>query len=203
MKKEFSLLRQFWRGEFRHFRTITLAAFLFLVTAGYLCGILINGMAENVMDWFSQTVAQSGVIWEDGSFHVLPLFFNNFRAMLLGIAYGLIPFLFFPALNLGFNAMLIGIFGAVYTRNGMGLLPYFAGILPHGIFEIPALVFSIACGIYLCRRITDYVKHNEKGIVKEAVFHCLRVFILIITPLLLIAAAVECYVTPLVMEWFM
>lgn len=203
MKKVFSLLLAFWRGDFKHFRFITASAFVFLVAVGYLCGLCISGFAENVMNWFSQLVVQTGVIEEDGGFNVFALFFNNFRAMLLGIAYGLIPFLFFPALNLGFNSIIIGLFGAVYTRNGMGLAPYLAGIVPHGIFEIPALILSIACGIYLCRTITDYVKHNEKGIVKAAILNCLRLFLLVITPLIAIAAVIECYVTPLVMNLFL
>lgn len=203
MKNEFAILRDFWRGDFRHFRFITAVAFLLLVVVGYLCGLLINGLAESIMNWFSQLIEQAGVIKEDGRFNVIALFFNNFRAMLLGIAYGLIPFLFFPALNLGFNAMLVGLFGAVYTAGGHGLLFYLAGIVPHGIFEIPALILSIACGIYLCRSITDYVKHNEKGTVKRAIQNCMRLFLLIITPLLIIAALIECYVTPVVMNLFL
>ena len=203
MKHQLSLLQQFIRGKFRHFLFITFVAFLLLVIIGYVAGLLIHGLAENVMDWFSLIVSQSGGIWEDGSFHVLPLLFNNFRAMLLGIAYGLIPFLFFPALNLGFNAMIIGICGAVYTHGDMGLLLFLAGILPHGIFEIPALVCSIACGIYLCRSVTNYVRHNEKGSVKAAIGDCLRLFLIVITPLLIIAAFIECYVTPVVMALFL
>ena len=203
MKKQFSLLRTFRRGEFRHFLWITAASFLFLTVLGFLLGLLLPELSANAVEFFSMVVEQSGMAQEDGTLNVILLFFNNFRAMLTGILYGLIPFLFLPAVSLGLNAMLIGLFGSLFVRNGMGLLVYLAGILPHGIFEIPALVCSIACGIYLCRSITNYVKHNEKGIVKAAIGDCLRLFLIVITPLLIIAAFIECYVTPMVMALFL
>jgi len=203
LKREYSQIRDFYRAGYKSYLQMITLAFILLVAVGTVAGIFLTTLAGNLIDWFSGIMEQSGVIEEDGGFNVIALFFNNFRAMLMGILYGLIPFLFFPAVNLGFNALIIGIMGAVYIREGFSPLLYLSGILPHGIFEIPALLLSISCGIYLCRTVTDYVRHNEKGIVKKAILNILRLFLLVIVPLLLIAAVIECYVTPLVMNLFL
>ena len=56
-----------------------------------------------------------------------------------------------------------------------GMLYFFAAIIPHGIFEFPALIISIALGLHLCRVINDYVRHNTKGAVKDCLHGILRV----------------------------
>lgn len=45
-----------------------------------------------------------------------------------------------------------------------------------------------------------YVRRNEKGLVGPAVLNLVRLLVMHIVPLLLAAAAIEAYVTPVVME---
>ena len=59
---------------------------------------------------------------------------------------------------------------------------------------------AMAGGLYLCRTIVRYVRHNEKGLVGPAVRNLARLLVMHITPLLMAAAAIEAYVTPVVME---
>ena len=40
---------------------------------------------------------------------------------------------------------------------------YLVGILPHGIFELPALVLFCAAGLYLCSRVTARVRGDKEG----------------------------------------
>ena len=77
-----------------------------------------------------------------------------------------------------------------------------AGILPHGIFELPALCLSLAAGLCLCQNINRYIRKNEKGIMKPLLLNILRVTGLVVIPLLVVAAIMESYVTPAVMQLF-
>ena len=201
IKRQFGALKAFYRKDYSHFLFITAVAFLVLVVLSYVAGLLLREQAMSLMQWFGEQVGNLGVMDEDG-FSTLGLFLNNFRAMITGAAYGFIPFIYLPAISLGVNAMLLGAFAAVYSAQGISLLLYLAGILPHGIFELPALVLSVACGLYLCRTITDYVRHNTKGVVRSALANIARVIVINILPLLLIAAVVEANITPAVMKLF-
>ena len=78
-----------------------------------------------------------------------------------------------------------------------------AGLVPHGIFEVPALLLSLAAGLCLCRNINRYIRCNEKGMMKPLLLDLLRVVGLLVVPLLALAAVMEAYVTPLAMQLFM
>ena len=91
----------------------------------------------------------------------------------------------------------------VLALFGISLLAYFAGIVPHGIFELPALILALGSGIYLCRKVTDYVRHNEKGVMGPLMKDLLRLFVMHIIPLLVAAAMMEAYVTPQLLKLFL
>lgn len=148
------------------------------------------------MNLFREQIADRGIVDADGNFSAVKLFFNNFQACLLAVGYGFIPFLYLPAVSLGINAMMFGGFASYYVQQGLPLWYYGAGTLPHGVFELPALFMAMAGGLYLCRTIVRYVRHNEKGLVGPAVLNLARLLVMHITPLLMAAAAIEAYVTP-------
>ena len=152
---------------------------------------------------FAQQMAELGIMDTTGRVDVLALFGNNVRATVFSIAYGFIPFIYLPALSIGINSLLLGLFAGVYVNNGISLLAYFAGIVPHGIFELPALILALSSGIYLCRKVTDYVRHNEKGVMGPLMKDLLRLFVMHIIPLLVAAAMMEAYVTPQLLKLFL
>lgn len=79
-----------------------------------------------------------------------------------------------------------------------------AGVVSEsGSISVPALVISLACGIYLCSRINQYVRKNTRGIMAPTLKNIVRVLALTVLPLLAAAAAVEAYVTPAVMQFFL
>ena len=108
---------------------------------------------------------------------------------------------FAVGLGVGINSLLIGFFAAFYLKNGMSMLYFCAAIIPHGIFEIPALVISIGLGLYLCRTINDFARHNTKGAVTAAVQDILRALCLRAVPLFVIASVIECYITPWIVSF--
>ena len=199
MKKQLRALGGFWREEYGRWVGMTAVAFLVLVVLSYIAGRLFPEIPATVLTYFNEVVADSGIVRDDGSFSALALFGNNLRAMMLSTLYGFIPFLYLPALSMGVNAILLGMVAS--SVNGQWLL-LAAGILPHGIFELPALCLSLAAGLCLCQNINRYIRKNEKGIMKPLLLNILRVTGLVVIPLLVVAAIMESYVTPAVMQLF-
>ncbi len=199
MKKQLRALGDFWREEYGRWVGMTAIAFLVLVVLSYIAGRLFPEISATVLTYFNEVVADSGIVRDDGSFSALALFGNNLRAMVLSTLYGFIPFLYLPALSMGVNAILLGMVAS--SVNGQWLL-LAAGILPHGIFELPALCLSLAAGLCLCQNINRYIRKNEKGIMTPLLLNILRVTGLVVIPLLVVAAIMESYVTPAVMQLF-
>ncbi len=200
MKKQLRAIGDFWRAEYGRYVGMTAAAFLVLLVLAYIAGRLFPDIPVTVISAFNEDIAGSGIVQEDGSFNVLALFANNLRAMVLGILYGFIPFLYLPALALGVNAAILGMLASLIDGQWLLLA---AGILPHGIFELPALFLSLAAGLCLCKNINAYIRKNEKGIMKPLLLNILRVTVLLVLPLLVIAAVMETYVTPALMQLFL
>lgn len=199
MKKQLRALGDFWREEYGRWVGMTAVAFLVLVVLSYIAGRLFPEIPATILTYFNEVVADSGIVRDDGSFSAPALFGNNLRAMVLSTLYGFIPFLYLPALSMGVNAILLGMVAS--SVNGQWLL-LAAGILPHGIFELPALCLSLAAGLCLCQNINRYIRKNEKGIMKPLLLNILRVTGLVVIPLLVVAAIMESYVTPAVMQLF-
>ena len=200
MKNQLRAIGDFWRQEYGRFVGMTAIAFLVLTVLAYIAGRLFPDIPVTVMSYFNDMIDSSGIVQEDGSFSVLALLGSNVRAMVLSALYGFIPFLYLPALSLGLNAAIIGMLAAM--MQGQWLL-FAAGILPHGIFELPALILALSSGIYLCRKVTDYVRHNEKGVMGPLMKDLLRLFVMHIIPLLVAAAVIEAYVTPQLLKLFL
>ena len=193
MKKQLRALGDFWREEYGRWVGMTAIAFLVLVVLSYIAGRLFPEIPATVLTYFNEVVADSGIVRDDGSFSALALFGNNLRAMVLSTLYGFIPFLYLPALSMGVNAILLGMVAS--SVNGQWLL-LAAGILPHGIFELPALVLFCAAGLYLCSRVTARVRGDKEVRILRTLSEVSTLFLYVILPLLAAAALMETYVTP-------
>lgn len=201
MKHQTAAMWSFWKNDLKFSRRLTLLGFVLVIAITFVVGLLMPAIPQKVMSFFSSFVADAGIMDDEGNFSALAIFGNNIRAMLVTVCCGFLPFIFLPAFSLCLNAALLGLFAAQYVNAGQSLWVYLAGILPHGIFELPAIVIAAACGFYLCNTLTDYVRHNPQGVVKPALLNLVRVFLIVIFPLLVAAAVVEAHVTPAVMAY--
>ena len=139
MKKQLRAIAAFWHREYGRFVGITALAFLALTVLAYIVGRLVPNVPVTIIRTFNESIADAGIIRDDGSFSALALFGNNLRAMVMTVLYGFIPFLYLPALSLGLNAAIIGMLAALMDGQWLLLL---AGLVPHGIFEVPALLLT-------------------------------------------------------------
>ena len=204
LSEHVSLMREFLGSGFR--RTAAGCAIGLLVSAvlGYFMAKAAPEQVATVLDAFQDMVEQAGVIDPAGNISVFAMLRNNWRAMLVSVVDGFVPFAYLPLFSLFSNGMLLGIMAGYYQTQGMSMALYLAGILPHGMFELTALVLAISCGVSLCRNMCYMIlgSHLKRPLV-ELLSDLLRVLLFLIMPLTVAAALIECYVTPLVMGLFM
>ncbi len=203
LKKQHRALWQFYRETFGEALLMTAAAFLIICLLGFGVSLFNKSIPEFVVNYFTQMVQDGNIVTDEGAIHFGALLANNLRAAVFSVLYGFIPFIYLTALAVGMNALILGVLAAYYVSSGTSLLIYFAGILPHGVFELSALLITFALGLLLCRRITQYVRKNTKGMMKPLLCNIARSFVMHVVPLLVVAAAVETYITPAVLALFM
>lgn len=155
---------------------------------------------QQLVTEFMKTASASGAITATGELSSVGLITNNIKACFMSVTLGIVPFLFLPLIVLISNAALIGAMFGMYQLSGLSMSLLIMGILPHGIFELPALMIGMALGIYLCKEITLKIIGKRKGVLMGDIFvKVFRCFLCIDVPLLLIAGIVEAYITPLFM----
>lgn len=203
LKNQHRALWQFYRETFGEALLMTAAAFLIICLLGFGVSLFNRSIPELVLNYFTQMVQDDNIITDDGIIHFGALLVNNLRAAAISVLYGFIPFIYLTALAVGMNALIIGVLAAYYVNSGTSLLIFFAGILPHGVFELPALLIAFALGLLLCRRTTQYVRKNTKGMMKPLLCNIARSFVMHVLPLLVMAAVAETYITPAVLALFM
>lgn len=132
---------------------------------------------------------------------MMTLFLHNLRTsvfmMVGGILFGI-----FPALFVLVNGALVGYVIAItyQTTHVNPFLLFAAGILPHGIFEIPAYLlasaFGIRAGVVLIRTMGRHLEHdNWRKLGKDMV-----PTLVIVVVLLFVAANIETGITPLLLR---
>jgi len=185
MKKESFLKRNYsasWKFLKESSNYIIFALFIFVLffIIGFIFPIFFTTQIELLLEKLSQSIEGLGLL-ETISF----IFFNNLRssavAMIFGIGLGI-----FPLLTGAINGYLLGYVANVATAS-KGILILWR-ILPHGIFEIPAIIFSIGLGIKLG---FDLFKKDKMSRLKRNIEEGIRAFIFIVIPLLILSAVIE------------
>jgi len=121
-----------------------------------------------------------------GTFEMIVFLFKNniyasFIGLFLGIILGIVPFI--TAVS---NGYILGyVLKIVIADSGLSTL---WRILPHGIFELPALVISLGLGLKLGTVI--FSKNILKEFSKRLIIS-IKAFFILIAPLLIIAAVIE------------
>ncbi len=155
----------------------------------------------------------------------LTLFYHNARASVIAVAAGWIPFLFLPILDPLLNGAVLGLLVSITKHQGLDV-PWLVltQILPHGVFELTAVLYTTSLGLYLSaetgkralaawhkrragRRpeppaapdLTNFLETYAERSAAEPdslAWNVGRSFVLVVLPLLLVAAVVEAFITP-------
>lgn len=126
------------------------------------------------------------------------IFLNNFvktfLVVALGFLFGIVPLYFIYV-----NGLLLGIVLA-YAQSQSKIILALASILPHGVLEIPALLISVSYGLWLGIEFYRWIRYRKNF--RESYLYALKKYFIVVFPLLLVAALVEAYITPLVISYF-
>lgn len=204
MNEHLTELRSFLGKDLRRLPLLFAGVFLLFCLIGYAVCSASPQLTEALVDYFNQMISDSGLADEAGNISFVGMLMNNWFAMVFTVLYGFLPFLFLPVVSAAANAVIIGALAAFYRLNQIPMAVFFAGIVPHGIFEIPALVLSVSLGFLLCRNLVRIILHSDRALpMVDLLANILRTMLFVIFPLLLIAALIECYITPGIMNLFL
>ncbi|ERI06742.1 stage II sporulation protein M [Aneurinibacillus aneurinilyticus] len=189
---------------------IGLALMLLGIFLGYTNAEAIKQAAKQMMDSI-QRIAKHINDANNPLYTFWVIFENNVIAAFSMVGLGIFFLGLYPALGLITNGILLGFLLKVYANGGVNPLKIFlAGILPHGILELSAIIFASAIGIKLGVLTYDwivswFVKERRAG-AKARFGEMLRDLPLIIgtiVVMLFLAAIIESTVTPLLIQNFM
>jgi stage II sporulation protein M len=174
---------------------LTFLLFFSMLLIGWVGASQHPDIGEQFMHLFQKEVA--GQIGGGSSFEIgSKIFFNNLEACILlflgGASFGILT-IFIMSLN----GIVIGaIMELVQKTHSPAFVA--AAILPHGIFEIPGFVLAGALGMVFSQALIN--EYNGSGDAAAAGLRLTRLFILGVLPLIAVAACVEAFITPHVIQ---
>jgi uncharacterized membrane protein SpoIIM required for sporulation len=128
---------------------------------------------------------------------------HNLRAVVIILLLGLFSFGVLGVLVFLLNTSVIGI--VLSLEGALGVSPLklaIFGILPHGIFEIPALILSSAAVLYIGIALVTPRSHLTLGeVLIDAIADWAKICVGLVLPLLTIAAVLETWVTPVLLRY--
>lgn len=182
MKKEKGVYAEVWKylKESKIYFLIAGIIFLCAILIGYVFPVFFSEIILNfIKNIINQT--QGFGFWQLFVFIIQNNVMSAFIGMLAGIFLGI-----FPALNAAMNGYVLGfVMNKTSEAAGSSIL---LRLLPHGIFEIPALIISLGLGIRLGMFL--FAKNRGKDL-KYNLENSLRVFLFVVIPLLIIAGFIE------------
>ena len=131
------------------------------------------------------------------------IFLHNARSLILMSLLGVVTFgtgaLLLLMAPVGIVGFLTGALALVGT-NPLVFLTAF--ILPHGIFEMPAAVLATALALRAGARVITGARRGENSGFVGALADWVKVFIIVVLPLLMIGAFIEANITPHIVTYF-
>ncbi len=160
-----------------------LAVFLIFLFSGVFGFIFPVFLSELIKEFIKSIIEKTAGL---GTFELIFFIIKNnitsaFFGILLGVALGI-----FPILMAMLNGYVLG-----FVANSAGKTEGYRvlwQLLPHGMFEIPAIVISLGIGIKIGMFI--FAGRKKKQLAYDLT-NGLKVFLLIVLPLLLIAGVIE------------
>lgn len=168
-----------------------------LLALGLFLGSFALGMAASPdasRDLLQETLQFLGPLADLGPLALVAVIFLNnalkaLATIVLGVAFG-VPAIIFITVN-GY------LLGVVIDRLAprLGYAGLLAGLLPHGIIEIPAVVMATALGLAIGFQALRWVSGRQSQ-VRHYLRRGLQLYLKWLLPALFIAALIEVFVTP-------
>lgn len=191
------LLRRDWK-----YLVILFLVFVVFIVVGYYLS-QINAAAARYLT--KETVAKFSHLIQEMKgkaviFQIGVIFWNNLQAAFMAVLTGImiLPFLVpvFPVTMLAGNGLVIGlVLRLSQSKSGLPVSQFVFGLLPHGVFELPAFIVAVMLGIRLGflphRLLWHYYKTKEYRPFFRDYFRELRYYGALVLLLLIMAAVLE------------
>lgn len=200
------MIKSFLTVTKKNAKTIKVATFIFILSIVF--GYIIDPYNNLITESFEKLEELSRDISEEGNvfFTIKTIFFNNITIamymIISGIAFGI-----FPIIILFFNGMFIGVFIKMFILEGQSIILLIIGILPHGVFELTAIILAAAYGMKLgfslFKTIINLIKGAKLKDYKSSFFTIINetvVFIIGIIIIIFIAAIIESTISLLIIN---
>jgi uncharacterized membrane protein SpoIIM required for sporulation/ABC-type transport system involved in multi-copper enzyme maturation permease subunit len=130
------------------------------------------------------------------------LFYHNARTTIIFLLLGLVSFgTLGLTLFIGNIALVGGVLGGAQLVGYSPLVAFLAGILPHGVFELSAIILATAAMLKVgAQLVTPQPDRSLGETLLISLADWFRIFLGLVLPLLAVAALVEIYVTPLLIK---
>lgn len=143
----------------------------------------------------------------DGSYLSLFLFIlmNNLYVTGLILFVGFLPFVVLPFFYSFTTFLSLGtVLAAVKLKGESPLMVFLTGILPHGFVEIVAMILASSIAIFMSLHIFKKIfsaKRKELHL-RLLIWQAVRSYLLLVVPLVFLAALIEGFITPMIIQTF-
>ncbi|SES82421.1 stage II sporulation protein M [Natronincola peptidivorans] len=203
-------MRELYLKEWNNFKNYYRKGFFWIlgISIGFSIllygGLLLNeNAAMEAMEGLMGMFEDKGFVAEMSQLDMFRLILiNNLRAALVSLLAAFIPIVILPAVSALITTATISVLLAFIKMQGeSAMYVLVAGILPHGIPELTALFLTGSIGIYLSFTVAKKIfsKKRKDIPLKATTLMVGKSFLLIIIPLILIAAILEAFLVPLLL----
>ncbi|PWR71577.1 stage II sporulation protein M [Methanospirillum lacunae] len=183
-----------FQQEFLRYLGISVLIFIVGCVGGVLSSQADPAFGESLVKLFKEMITND-IMSDAPPLLALQLFLNNLESCVLlflgGAILGVVTLLV-----LSFNGIVIGGILEV-VRGKTDIVVMFASIVPHGIFELPAVLVSSTLGLMLGRAVM--LELAGQGDASAQAYVLGRLFIRYVVPFIAIAACIEAFITPAVL----
>lgn len=216
--------KQAWRRDYRGYFKIAARALGLGFIAGYLYFTLWPAQEQRALAFVIQSLKDIS-LKASPLVLALTLFYHNTRASAVAVAAGIIPYLFLPILDTLLNGGVLGLLVSIAKHQHLPVPRLVVTqILPHGVFELAGVLYATSVGLYLSaamgrkvraarlrRRapaqpvppqpppvnfLETYPERTEAAALASPARNIVRSFVLVVLPLLFVAAMIEGLITP-------
>lgn len=183
----------------RPYFILTCILFLFGIIAGYLFAIYQFDIVNELINEFQKKIdSVSGA----SQFELMLFIFSNNAMVNLVLIISGIFFCILPILIILTNGILIGIVFFQFASQ-YGFLLVFITLIPHGIIELPITFTSASIGMKLGLRTFQKLFQIKHVDLKYEFLNAIRIYLIIVIPLIFLAAIIETYVTAMVLDYLL
>lgn len=193
-----SEVKSLYKSEIRKKMYILLILFILFMVLGVVSYAhepeLFKGLINTVTDDIKSKITPD----MSGVRVAVIIFLNNLKVSFIGFVLGIIPFLFLSVFPIISNGLILGVFGTIFVQHFNSIPKVLALLLPHGIIEIFAFIYASALGIYICHQISRKILKRGNIEIATVIKSTTLSFVSIVIPLLIIAAFIEGFITPII-----